>query len=481
MTDAYPPSTPPSSGWRDRLSQALAEPFLVLRRFLNGPLLRLNAPLIARADQQLAELRGLSERLEALTTMADRRLDALASRADHIQQRVDGFSLRFDQLQERVDTLPPRFDVLQDRLDATPARFDALQTRVDEIPGRIDGVQARVEQGREDVRQLGEGLDGFVSRQDDHATAQRYVARHAAENARRTVAALGRTEAVLDRFSARFDELEIKSRPLIAYDEESWAVRLREGYALVPRADPVFATAVANASSGGLEPGVRRVLHALIEPGMGVADVGANVGLLTLACAFATGPGGQVWSFEPEAGPRAQLAKTLHLNGLSWVTVSDRAVGAAEGRARFHVSPTLGHSSLHPLPDDEQAQARTIEVEVTTLDQALPPGQRLDVVKIDVEGAELDVLAGMTRLLAENGDIALIAEYGPSHLERLGGSRESWFAAFAAHGFEAWLIGEPFGACLPVASDPALLDGAYSANIAFVRPGGAALARLPRA
>jgi FkbM family methyltransferase len=288
----------------------------------------------------------------------------------------------------------------------------------------------------------------------------------------------GAIEGLPGLLGPRLDELEIKSRPLIAFDEASYAVRLRDGYAMVPRDQPIFAVMVANATSGGLEPGTRRVLQALLGPGMCVADVGANVGLLTLACAVTVGPTGKVFAFEPEGGPRAQLFKTLHLNGLSWVEVFDCALGASEARAPFHVSPVIGHSSLYQLPETEQAAGRDIEVAVRRLDDVLGPSARLDVVKIDVEGAELDVLAGMSGLLAANGDLAIVAEFGPSHLARVGVTPSDWFEAFAAYDFAPFEIAEPGGECRPTGADD--LAGTISTNIVFVRPGGRAISRLPR-
>lgn len=275
----------------------------------------------------------------------------------------------------------------------------------------------------------------------------------------------------------RFDELDIKIRPLIAFDETSYAVRLRDGYAMVPRQEPIFAVMVANASSEGLEPGTRRVLTSLIRPGMGVADVGANVGLLTLSCAVATGPSGRVFAFEPELGPRIQLEKTLKLNGLSWVETFGLAAGAKTEQRTFHISPVIGHSSLYALPE-EDGVGRDITIEVTRLDDIIGPDQRLDVVKIDVEGAELDVLAGMDRLVQENPDLAIVAEYGPSHLERVGVTPEAWFEAFQRAGFESYAIEEPSGACRRVSALD-LVD-VVSVNLAFVRPKGAAKARLPQ-
>lgn len=274
-------------------------------------------------------------------------------------------------------------------------------------------------------------------------------------------------------FGPRFDELEIKQRPLIAYDDESMAIRMRDGYVLAPRNLPTFVTMLANATSRGLEPGTGDVLRRLIQPGMAVADVGANIGLLTLVMAWATGPAGRVIAFEPEAIPRSNLEKMKHLNGLSWVEVRDQAVGEKPGRLTFHVSDIIGHSSLYALPEAEEA--RTIEVEVVRLDD-VAPAKRLDVVKIDVEGAELDVLAGMKGVIAKNPDLAIIAEFGPEHLKRVGQTPVQWFKAFGDAGFTPYMIDETHGACVKTNAKAAAK--VVSANIAFVRAGGDAEKRL---
>jgi FkbM family methyltransferase len=297
-------------------------------------------------------------------------------------------------------------------------------------------------------------------------------------------AALGQLDARVERdgvalarlpglFGPRFDELEIKARPLIHYDSESTAIRMRDGYILAPTALPTFVTMLANATSRGLEPGTGDALRRLVQPGMVVADVGANIGLLTLLMAWAAGPSGKVIAFEPEATPRANLEKMKHLNGLSWVEVRDQAVGEKPGRLTFHVSDIIGHSSLYALPEAEEA--RTVEVEVVRLDD-VAPAKRRDVVKIDVEGAELDVLAGMKGLIAKNPDLAIVAEFGPEHLKRVGQTPAQWFKAFADAGFEAYLIDEATSAAEPTNAKAAAK--LVSANIAFVRAGGDAERRL---
>jgi len=121
------------------------------------------------------------------------------------------------------------------------------------------------------------------------------------------------------------------------------------------------------------------------------------------------------------------------------------------------------HNSLYPLPSSET----TVQVEVVQLDNELPPGQRIDVAKIDVEGAELDVLCGMSRIIAENPGILIIAEYGPSHLVRTGIAPEDWLNAFSSQGFQGYVVEEPSGYCTPI--EQVDLSDVFSVNIAFVR------------
>lgn len=328
---------------------------------------------------------------------------------------------------------------------------------------------------------LRDDLNRMAALQAELLQAQRHADSVLSDELRRLRLEILRTQqevrGVPGVIGPRLDELEIKVRPLIDFDAESFAVRLGDGYVMAPKDRPLFAVMVANATSGGLEPGVRRILQALAREGGVAADVGANIGLLTLALARAVGPAGRVFAFEPEDGPRRQLEKTALLNGLKWVEIHDCAVGARAGTAVFHVSPVIGHSSLYELPAEE-GTGRKIEVAVHPLDDLVPPGAKLDVVKIDVEGAELDVLEGMRRLLAENADLAIVAEFGPSHLARVGTTPEAWFAAFAEHGLTPYLIEEPKGVCRPITLDD--VRDVESVNIAFVRPGGEAEGRLPR-
>ena len=159
-------------------------------------------------------------------------------------------------------------------------------------------------------------------------------------------------------------------------------------------------------------------------------DVGAHLGLHTLTAARRVGNSGHVFSFEPTPRTYELLCHTLRFNGFDGrVTARRAAAGRLNTAKSLYISTISGHNSLYPLPGVET----TVEVEVVQLDNELPPGQRIDVAKIDVEGAEIDVLCGMSRIIEENPGILIIAEYGPSHLARTGVTPKDWLSTFSSH------------------------------------------------
>ena len=140
-------------------------------------------------------------------------------------------------------------------------------------------------------------------------------------------------------------------------------------------------------------------------------DVGANIGYFSVIAGLLVGPGGRVFSFEPNGAARARLQRHLELNALTdRVVVSDAALGARDEEAvDFYLSCSVGNdgcSSLIPAPTLlASGTLRTdvrIAVPLRTFDSvaarsAIP---RVDLVKIDVEGAEHGVLSGMARMLS---------------------------------------------------------------------------------
>jgi FkbM family methyltransferase len=154
-----------------------------------------------------------------------------------------------------------------------------------------------------------------------------------------------------------------------------------------------------------------RFLKALLHPGMTVLDVGANAGYYALCAARLVGPGGLVYAFEPVPDLRAKLARNVALNGFDQVRVEASAVGDLSGVVRLYVSEIETNDGLASLVPGPGRSPDGIDVAAVTLDGFAAGLERpVDLVKIDVEGAEERVLAGARGLLRGRSPPALLVE-----------------------------------------------------------------------
>jgi FkbM family methyltransferase len=179
-----------------------------------------------------------------------------------------------------------------------------------------------------------------------------------------------------------------------------------------------------------------------VRPDAVVLDIGANVGAYTLVFANWVGPNGRVYAFEPAPDARAGLITHVRLNHLDdRVEVSDAALSSGVGRAAFGLHPSGGASSLQVHSVD---RAQVIEVPSETLDHFCASRRRPpDVIKIDVEGAELDVLRGGRETLARPG-IQVFVEFHPAVWASSGIGRADIEEELSRNGFIAEAIDPAF-------------------------------------
>jgi FkbM family methyltransferase len=143
-----------------------------------------------------------------------------------------------------------------------------------------------------------------------------------------------------------------------------------------------------------------RTLRQIVRPGDHVVDCGANVGYFTLQAARRVGPRGRVDAFEPDPLNRRRLEENLACNGApAQVKVHDVAVSDAEGSATLYhpaeAARNHGESSLFSPGAGQAADAYSVRT--ARLDEVLD--RTPDVIKMDIEGAELGALRGATGLL----------------------------------------------------------------------------------
>ena len=159
------------------------------------------------------------------------------------------------------------------------------------------------------------------------------------------------------------------------------------------------------------EPHVARVVRSFLAPGKAMIDIGANIGFYTMLAARQVGPTGRVLAFEPSPENVALLLRSAQANGFSNVAAHTLAVADAQGRVTFSMDDSNG--GIHR----GRIGVNAVWVDAVALDEFLPPGQPVDLVKIDVEGCEGLVIRGMQRLLARHRPV-LVCEFTPDALPR---------------------------------------------------------------
>jgi FkbM family methyltransferase len=184
---------------------------------------------------------------------------------------------------------------------------------------------------------------------------------------------------------------------------------------------------------GSNDPALAWALRRLLRPGDQVLDIGANVGAVSLLAAEAVGDG-KVTAVEAHPAIADELRATVWLNPWARIEVVERAVAATSGPVRLRGfaegAVNQGTSSL----GDEG-----ISLEATTIDELAAGAERLDWIKVDVEGHDLDVLRGGEATLRRLRP-RLIFEYDPMGWIRAGAGFDEAVAWLRGLGYELHVI-----------------------------------------
>lgn len=166
------------------------------------------------------------------------------------------------------------------------------------------------------------------------------------------------------------------------------------------------------------EPHVTRVLTGLLAEGQTFVDIGANIGYFSLLAASLIGRAGCIIAFEPNPANCDLLHRSIAANGFEEL-IALHPLAVAESRQTIHFS-TAGVGSNGRVINPAEAAAEVIAlptVEAVALDEALAGEERVDVIKLDIEGAEARAWRGMQAILARHKPV-LLFEFSPTLLER---------------------------------------------------------------
>jgi FkbM family methyltransferase len=174
----------------------------------------------------------------------------------------------------------------------------------------------------------------------------------------------------------------------------------------------------------------RQLLRRILFAGAVVVDAGANIGIYSELLSRCVGPTGVVHSFEPSPDNFKRLAAATHR--LPNVRLSKGAVGDHSGKSQLYVSDKLNVDHRAYMADGDSR--RTMPIEMVALDDYFKPGERVDLLKMDIQGYELHALRGANRVLEDNPDIKLLVEFWPYGLKQAGASWVDLIAALERKG-----------------------------------------------
>jgi FkbM family methyltransferase len=285
------------------------------------------------------------------------------------------------------------------------------------------------------------------------------------------LAGLARRGLGLDRLSERLDAIEAH---LGAAGDQRWPhgpvylgdhtalVATRWGAKmLVDTRDSLLAPWLL--LDGLWEANVTGWLQRTLQPGQVFVDVGANIGYFTLLGGQLVGPAGRVVAIEAHPGSAELLRRNVVINGMHHhVEVRHSAAWSRQTTVQFHLRAhfaanssvgSVGTAGLAELDDSEE----TVEVDAVPLDDLLAELPRVDVIKVDVEGAEGHVFTGLDRTLRANPDITVMFEWSPAQIEAVGDEPVALLDLLSSHGFNYRLMEDDLA---PIAS-AGLLDLPY--------------------
>lgn len=208
---------------------------------------------------------------------------------------------------------------------------------------------------------------------------------------------------------------------------------------------------------GVYEPLETQIACGLIPQGGVVVDIGANIGYYTLLAARAVGATGQVYAFEPEPENFSLLVKNLRLNGYAHVQAQNAAVSDATGTLKLFVSSE--NKGDHRVYDAGNEKRPSVTVRVFRLDDYFADDiPQIDLLKMDIQGAEGRALEGMRGVLLSRPPRAILTEFWPLGLRRAGSDPSQVLTLLEGCGYTLSILDEHRGAAIPVTPEAVLRE-----------------------
>ncbi len=204
---------------------------------------------------------------------------------------------------------------------------------------------------------------------------------------------------------------------------------------------------------GSYELPTVRFIERFVQPNFVLIDVGAQIGYLTLVMATSANRSARVISFEPQSSNVERFQENMRLNNVTNVELITAAVSSASGTIRLYLSTDNNAGTHSTISSDPNVGADFEEVPATTLDETVDAMglSAVDLVKVDVEGAELEVIEGAINTIASLKPTFII-ELSEAIQQSRGYSTVQFKSMMSANGYASYLIRDN-GTLEPVGSN----------------------------
>lgn len=171
---------------------------------------------------------------------------------------------------------------------------------------------------------------------------------------------------------------------------------------------------------GTFEKGELEFVSQYLRHGDTAMDIGANIGLFAVVMGRTIGQRGEVIAFDPVPTNIVRLKSNLNRNGISAEAVYELALGSSNGQMELKMSDDTAYASMHKV-EYGFGNGKVIQVNVKRLDDIWNERGRpmISFIKMDVEGAEVEVIKGAGEMLAQCHPTMLIEANTPQHLAKL--------------------------------------------------------------
>jgi FkbM family methyltransferase len=197
---------------------------------------------------------------------------------------------------------------------------------------------------------------------------------------------------------------------------------------------------------GYYEPVLTKIIENQVKEGDTVFDIGAHIGYYTLKLARKVGPSGKVYAFEAHPDNYAILKRNVEANGYKNVHICNKAVSDSNGRIKLFFGKE--RSAHHSTLKNEYCNDEGTEIDSVRLDDFLSPfigEEKVNFIKIDIEGGEFKALRGMENLIKRSDKLRIVTEIVPSFLEKQDLTVDSYIRYLESLGIELYYIDEDSG------------------------------------